>query len=152
MAGRGVEHRGPGQRSRAPALRRAREPLGLAAAAAAGSVLLLLRSPYVPRSYGLCPSLALLGLACPACGGLRATHDLLTGDVAAAWHANPLWTLAVPVLVAAWAAWTSRRLRNVPRPAGPSWLPWATLGVLTVFTVLRNVPALAPALGPPALP
>lgn len=132
--------------------RRGALPVGLAAAAALGAGLLVVRSPYAPLSYGVCPSVLFLGVSCPGCGGLRATHDLVTGDVVGAWQANPLWTLVAPLLVVAWGVWTVRRVRGAPPRATPRWLPWVTLAVVVAFAVLRNVPALAPVLGPAPLP
>ncbi len=123
-------------------------PLGVGAVVVAATALLVVRTPYAPLSYGICPSVLFLGVSCPGCGGLRATHDLATGDLAGAWSANPLWTLTAPVLVVAWAVWLVRRLRGAPRAVAPSWAAWALLAVVVVFAVLRNVPALHPYLGP----
>lgn len=135
-----------------PQLRRGAVPLAVGAAAAVGAVLLVARSPYVPLSYGICPSVLFLGLSCPGCGGLRATHDLLTGDLVGAWHANPLWTLTAPVLAATWLLWTVRRIRGGPPLTVPAWSPWVLLVAVATFAVLRNVPALVPYLGPAPLP
>lgn len=133
-------------------VRRAAAPVAVALGALGAVAVLAARSPYVPFSYGFCPSLLVLGVACPGCGGLRATHDLATGDLAAAWHANPLWVVAVPLLVAAWATWTVRRTTGRPPLRVPHLVPWAVLAVVVVFGVLRNVPALVPYLGPAPLP
>ena len=127
---------------------RVRRPLLVAAGIAAGTVLLAVRDPHVRGSYGLCPFNALTGLACPACGCLRATHDLAHGDLAGAWGMNPLWVLAVPLVAALWVRWfaaaaSDRRLRPVPVRAG-----WIGLAVVLAFGVLRNVPALTPWLAP----
>ncbi len=88
--------------------------------------------------YPQCPFKLLTGWNCPACGGLRMTHDLLHGDVAAAVNDNIflVFLLAgIPML----AGWMLRRRRN-----GQSWLPAPaiiTLAVATVvWTVLRNLP------------
>jgi len=122
-------------------------PSAVAGAVVVGLGLLLARDPHVPGSWGACPSLLLTGLACPACGALRATADLLHGDLAAAWASNPLWVGLVPVLVVAWCLWALRR-----RAALASRLPPAVgvvgLVVLVGFGVLRNLPATGGALGP----
>ena len=69
-------------------------------------------------SYGVCPLYALTGLWCPACGGLRATHDLAHGDLAGAWAMNPLWVLAVPLVHARpWS--TSTRASGASSPGQP---------------------------------
>lgn len=133
-------------------VRRGVVPFVVAAVAAAGATVLALRSPYAPLSYGFCPSVLFLGVSCPGCGGLRATHDLATGDLAGAWQANPLWTVTAPLLVVLWGVWTVRRLRGGPPVTAPPWLPWTVLVVVVAFAVLRNVPALVPYLGPAPLP
>lgn len=131
----------------ATATRRPRDgvrPLALAGlAAAAGAALVALRDPHVPGSYGVCPLAALTGLACPACGALRATHDLAHLHLAAAWSQNALWVALVPLLVAGWAVALVRRWRGAPARALPGWLGWAGLAVVVAFGVARNLPALA---------
>ena len=47
--------------------------------------------------YPRCLLYAATGLQCPGCGGLRAAHALLHGDLAAAWHLNPLLICLLPV-------------------------------------------------------
>ncbi|AGZ53708.1 DUF2752 domain-containing protein [Mycobacterium kansasii] len=88
--------------------------------------------------YPQCPFKLLTGWNCPACGGLRMTHDLLHGDVAAAINDNVFVVLllaGIPMI----AGWMLLRRRN-----GQSWLPAPaiiTLAVATVvWTVLRNLP------------
>lgn len=146
------DHRSVRRRWAAPAV------VGAVAAAATG--VLAVRSPHGPGSYGVCPFLAVTGLWCPACGGLRAVHELTQLDLAGAWAMNPLLVLGAPVLVALWALWLARGLgwepvsgrtaRTWPARPGPAplWPAWALLGVAAAFTVVRNVPALAPWLAP----
>jgi hypothetical protein len=113
-----------------------------------GAVALVAVDPHSPGSWGVCPLYALTGWYCAGCGGLRATHDLLVGDLAGAWAMNPLWVLLVPVLVALWARWTARSWRGTPT-AAPSVRTAVLLGVVVVgYSLLRNVPALAPWLAP----
>lgn len=113
---------------------------GLAAAAAATGYVALV-DPGEGGVFPLCPSQALLGLDCPACGGLRGTHDLLRGDVVAALDHN----LLLPVLLAGLAVGFALWLRPlVGRPAPPVRLPrglvTAAIVVAVVFAVLRNLP------------
>jgi len=127
-----------------------RAPLATAAVVGAALAVLALRDPHVAGSYGECPLVAFTGLWCPLCGGLRATWDLLHGDVAGAWSMNVVVTVALPVLVVAWGWWLAVRVRARTLPA---WvrsprLPVVALGLLVVFGVLRNLPALAPVLAP----
>jgi Protein of unknown function (DUF2752) len=94
--------------------------------------------------YPLCPSRALFGVDCPACGGLRGTHDLLRGHVGQALDHNLLLPGFLAVLAVALALWL---LPLVGRPAGTLRLPrWATVGaaaLVVAFSVARNLP-LAP--------
>jgi hypothetical protein len=122
-------------------------PLAVGAGVAAATGLLALVDPH-EGGYPLCPLLVLTGWACPACGGLRATHDLATGDLASAWAMNPLWVLVVPVLVVAWASWVRRAWRGTPARAVPPWVGIVGLVVLIGYGIARNVPALTPFLGP----
>jgi hypothetical protein len=88
-----------------------------------------------PRSGSLpgCPIRAWTGLSCAGCGGTRALHALLHGDVGRAWAFNPLATVLMP-LGALWFLW---------RPALPARAPAAVavvvVAVAIVFTVGRNL-------------
>lgn len=133
---------------RAASFPRWRAPLLAGAGALAGTLVVALHSPYESGSYGYCPLHALTGLWCPMCGGLRGTYDLAHGDVAAAWGMNPLWVVAVPVVIVGWSLWLVRGLRGAAWPRVPRVVSWLALGVVVAFGVLRNVPALAPWLAP----
>ena len=135
---------------RRPVPRAARAPLAVGALVASATVYVAVVDPNRPGHYVTCPLLALTGLACPGCGGLRATHDLAHLDLVGAWSMNPLWVVVAPLLVVLWAVWLVRAWRGRPAPRVPAGVAWATLGVLVVFGVLRNVPALVPWLGPVA--
>ncbi|MBL0886347.1 DUF2752 domain-containing protein [Myceligenerans sp. I2] len=123
---------------------RLRAPLVTAGTVGAGTLLVALRSPHAPNSYGFCPLLVLTGWACPLCGGLRGTYELAHLDLAGAWAMNPLWVLLAPALVVLWGVWALRRARGLDGPRLPSWTAWSLLGLLVVFGVLRNLPPLAP--------
>jgi hypothetical protein len=91
--------------------------------------------------YPQCPSRTLLGIDCPACGGLRGTNALLHGRITEALDHNLLLPgyLGLGALVI--ALWM---LPLVGRPERrlqlPRWL-WATLGAAVVaFAVARNLP------------
>ena len=103
----------------APARRR--QLAGAVALGAAGLAYVGLRDPHdggtlMPK----CPVHLLTGLDCPACGGLRMTHDLLNGNLAAAWADNALLLLLAPlllVLLGKWAlAWVAGRSYRIPVP------------------------------------
>lgn len=131
-----------------PRLRRSpRAPLLVGGALGAATLLVAVRDPH-DGGYLVCPVLLLTGLQCAGCGGLRAAHDLATGDVANAWSMNPFLTIAMPVAAVLWAVWLVRTLTSRPPWHPPVWI-WAVVGVAAVaFGVLRNVPALAGVLGP----
>jgi hypothetical protein len=82
-----------------------------------------------------CPFKLATGWNCPACGGLRMTHDLLHGDLGAAVVDNVFLTIGIPLL-AIWLLVRWRRgQRLMPIPAT------ITIGVLAVaWTVVRNWP------------
>jgi len=75
------------------------------------------------------------GWNCPACGGLRMTHDLLHGDLAAAVVDNVFLLVGLPLL-AVWVLWRRRR--------GERPFPLAAIVAITVaavtWTVARNMP------------
>lgn len=129
---------------------RLRGPVATGLVVGAATAALALRDPHVPGSWGACPLLVLTGTWCAGCGALRATHDLAHLDVAAAWDMNPLWTVVAPLLVVGWVLWVVRAAQGLPVPRrlrGP-WLPVTVLVVVLGYSVLRNVPALAPFLTP----
>ena len=124
--------------------RRRKWPLAaLAMAAAVGGLVVLYcfapeRYPIYPR----CVFHALTGLDCPGCGGLRAAHRLLHGDVAGAFAFNPLLVLLSPVLGWFLLGWAVRAT------TGWVWLNpfqrrlwiWVLLGLMAAFSVVRNLP------------
>ncbi|WP_158166689.1 DUF2752 domain-containing protein [Mycolicibacterium smegmatis] len=82
-----------------------------------------------------CPFKMLTGWDCPGCGGLRMTHDLLHGDVAAAVADNVFALFGLPVLL----AWVIVRRRS-----GKPVFTVAVVAVILVsaaaWTVARNLP------------
>lgn len=88
--------------------------------------------------YPACFFHQLTGLNCPGCGGLRAVHHLTHGEFRAAFHSNPLLILALPF--AGWIGLRWLRPGNTIANATFTRLAWATLVVVLVFGVLRNLP------------
>ncbi|MET4223791.1 DUF2752 domain-containing protein [Oerskovia enterophila] len=127
--------------------RAAAAPLVTGGVVAGATLVLALVDPH-EGGYPLCPLLALTGWACPACGGLRATHDLATGDLAGAWAMNPLWVIVVPFLVLAWVLWLRRAWTGTRARPVPAWSGVVALVALVAFGVARNIPAMVPFLGP----
>src|ERR1700761_7476663 len=92
--------------------------------------------PHKPDSvFPPCPFKLLTGWNCPACGGLRMTHDLLHGDLAAAVVDNVFLLVGLPALLV-WVVlrWrTGRPIMTMPAVA--------VIAVLAItWTVLRNMP------------
>jgi Protein of unknown function (DUF2752) len=115
--------------------------LGGLAAVAGVTAYVGVADPARGGAYPVCPSRFLLGLDCPACGGLRGTHDLLHGDVASALDHNlllPLWLAVFGVALAVWAAPLLGRAVPAVRP--PRWLVATGVAVAGAFAVLRNLP------------
>jgi hypothetical protein len=141
----------PAGRLKAPAL------VGVAGAGLAAA--LLVRDPHTPGSWPPCPFLALTGVPCPGCGGLRAVRDLVTGDLAGALSSNAWAVLTVVLVCATYAVWVVSRAGG-ERPgrspvargatAATAWLSAratvlvASWGVgLVAFGALRLLPALS---------
>lgn len=124
-------------------------PVAVALAAAGAVAYVVMGNPYAHRLTPACMLLSTTGLYCPGCGGTRAVFDLAHGDVATALSMNALVVILVPVVALLWLRWMLRSVGLALRPwRFPSWGGWVIGAVLLGFTVLRNVPALAPLLSP----
>lgn len=100
--------------------------------------------PSEPGHFPPCPLKTFTGLDCPFCGGLRGTHELLHGNLAAAVDYNALTTLfVIPVTLLLLIAWTVQRWRGeefkirIPVPVSV-----ALVTAVLAFTVVRNVPGM----------
>lgn len=110
--------------------------LGTGALAAGALSYVGLVDPHRPGSlFPACPFKALTGWNCPACGGLRMTHDVLHGDLGAAVVDNVFLLVGLPAL-ALWVLWRvtqGRRAFTMP-----------VIVVIAVaalaWTVVRNLP------------
>lgn len=113
---------------------------GLAAAAGVTAYVGLV-DPSGGGVYPLCPSQVLFGIDCPACGGLRGTHDLLNGDIVGALDHNLLLPVFLVLFGTALALWLRPLLGRPARPVRlPRWALVAGVAVAVGFTVLRNLP------------
>jgi hypothetical protein len=113
----------------------------LAAGAVAACAVVALVDPNQPGRYPSCPTAALLGVDCPACGTLRGVHALTQGRIGDALDHNLLLALAVPLAAVVWWRWLRAAMGRPAR--GFRWPSWATImviGVAATFAVLRNVP------------
>ena len=110
--------------------------LGTGALAVGALAYVGLADPHRPGSlFPPCPFKLLTGLNCPACGGLRMTHDLLHGDLAAAVVDNVFLLIGLPAL-ALWVLWRIRQ--------GQRALTLPAIVVIAIaaiaWTVVRNMP------------
>ena len=114
--------------------------------------------PNTPGHYPLCPLKAFTGLDCPGCGGLRAVHSLVHGDVVGALGHNVLAVLMyIPAIAIGWLLWVRREWNDpsvdatqpgvtthdttaITNGARTRQLWMAAFVIMMLFTVIRNVP------------
>ena len=96
-------------------------------------------SPEQPGHYPTCPFRAITGYACHGCGSLRTLHDLAHGHLITALTHNAMLVMMLPFAMAAWLRAVTGRTGTV---ASLRWLSYATITVLAVWTVVRNLPAM----------
>ena len=88
-----------------------------------------------------CPFRAVTGLLCPGCGVTRLCLALLRGDLAAAWAANQLLLLLLPVLAVLLVQLAARYVRtgSVATIRGENALIWGVVVLLLAWGVVRNL-------------
>ncbi|WP_111512644.1 DUF2752 domain-containing protein [Mycobacterium kyogaense] len=110
--------------------------LGTGAALVGSLAYIGLGDPHSPSFvFPPCPFKALTGWNCPACGGLRMTHDVLHGDLAAAFVDNAFVLIGLPLLL---AFIVGQRIRHRPVQT-KSLLVVVALSAIA-WTVARNLP------------
>jgi hypothetical protein len=110
----------------------------VATAAMAGGALAYtgLADPHRPGFlFPGCPFRILTGWNCPLCGGLRMTHDVLHGDLAAAVIDNVYALVGIPLLL----LWLAVRWRR-GRPLNSVVPVVGILATMVIWTVIRNLP------------
>jgi len=114
--------------------------LGLVFLLGIGLAALFLFDPADHAFYPVCLFKRMTGYDCPGCGGLRAVHGLLHGDVWRAFQLNAVAVVALPLLVA-WSVlrWVRSR-RGQPAALPVRFLAWMLVGLIVVFGVIRNLP------------
>ena len=112
----------------------------LAALGLVGAALLFFFDPAQHAFYPVCLFKKMTGYDCPGCGGLRAVHQLLRGDVWTAVQLNALAVLAVPaLLICAPVAWRRRRVSTSGGSSRFLWI-WFVIATIVIFGVVRNLP------------
>lgn len=105
-------------------------PMIAGGVALAGLALVYAFDPATSRFYPPCALHSLTGLQCPGCGGTRALHQLLHGNVRAAFQLNPMLFAAMAFVPA-----VAVRPAIVTKP----WFAWTAAAVLLIWAVLRNL-------------
>ena len=88
-----------------------------------------------------CPFHAVTGLLCPGCGVTRMCLALLRLDFAAAWQANPVLLLLLPVLAALLLRQAVRYVKSGRSTLSrrESALVWGMAAVLLLWGIARNL-------------
>ena len=92
--------------------------------------------------FPLCVFHHVTGLNCPGCGGQRAVHHLLHGEIGTALRCNALVFAALPAGVWMIARWSASRFSNreLPKLLRHHVWAWVLGGAVILFGVLRNLP------------
>jgi hypothetical protein len=110
--------------------------LGTGAVLAGALVYVGIADPHRPGfGFPVCPFKALTGWNCPACGGLRMTHDILHGDLGAAVVDNVFLLVGLPMLF----AWLLLRWRSGKPLMNTPAMVVIVVAAIT-WTVVRNMP------------
>jgi hypothetical protein len=109
---------------------------------AVGSTYRFIFEPGKSGGFLVCPFYALTGFACPGCGTTRGLHQLLHGNVVAAFRFNPLMMVMLPLLLFAlirhtYAVMRGRPIRGNQLNANYIWLLFF---VVLSFWIFRNTP------------
>jgi hypothetical protein len=107
-----------------------------------GAVLLGIFDPATSGIFPPCPVRYLTGWYCPGCGSLRAIHQLLHGNLRAAWALNPLTVVLLPFLTYGLvsSALFELRGRELPQPFLPAVWIRALYAAIILFGIMRNLP------------
>ena len=121
-------------------------PAALAAAAAGGCAAIWFADPTTPGGVlPVCPTKALLGIDCPGCGGLRATHAFTKGNIAGAFRFHPGFVLSLPIIGYLIVLWIRewRRTGEMPvpltQPECNRPLVWIAMLFISLG-IVRNIP------------
>ncbi len=116
--------------------------VAMLAAFAIGVTVLQVFDPATSGIFPPCPVRYLTGWYCPGCGSLRAIHQLLHGNLEAAWALNPLTVVLLPFLTYGLvsSALCEIRGRALPQPfLRAGWIR-ALGAAIILFGIVRNIP------------
>ncbi len=121
--------------------RRLAAAMAVIAAVAVSAWVLFRFNPSDSPFYPVCQFHASTGLNCPGCGSLRALHELLHGNLAAAFRLNGLLALSLPAVCWLGGRYILRWLKDQPATiaVSPARM-WGAFVVMLLFGVLRNLP------------
>jgi hypothetical protein len=109
---------------------------------AVAAVLLRVFDPATSGVFPPCPLRYVTGWYCPGCGSLRAIHQLLHGNLRAAWAMNPLTVVLLPFLSYGLLSHALYELRGrgLPQPfLRAAWIR-ALCAAIVLFGIVRNLP------------
>src|SRR6202021_3802081 len=114
------------------------------AVCAAGVAMLRVFDPATSGIFPPCPVHYLTGWYCPGCGSLRAIHQLLHGNLRAAWGLNPLTVVLVPFVTYGLASSALFEIRGqgLPQPFFRPVLIQGLCAGIMLFGIGRNSPGL----------
>ena len=90
-----------------------------------------------------CPFKYMTGYHCPGCGSQRAIHQLLHGDLAAAFGLNPLMVLSLPLIIYSLGQKVYNYICDTQYRVGlfyRKWFIYGYFGAVLLFWVFRNLP------------
>lgn len=117
--------------------------LAVMLAVLAAAMMLDFFDPATSGVFPPCPLRYFTGWYCPGCGSLRALHQLLHGNLSAAWALNPLTILLLPFLAYGIASYALFEIRgqHLPRLFLPAVWIRALCAVIILFGIARNIPS-----------
>ena len=89
-----------------------------------------------------CPFHYMTGYHCPGCGSQRAIHQILHGDLMAAFWINPLLLLSIPILLYAFGQRAYNYVFKTQYRVSffyHKWFIYGYFGIAILFWIARNI-------------